>query len=68
MSARNQINILLDEYASGERPQNEVTQDIMSLIEDAYEEGNRDGSHSGYHDGYDDGYDSGFADGGRQNA
>jgi hypothetical protein len=60
MSVRDQIMVLMDEYASGERPQNEVTDDIVLLIDTAYDEGRESGYSSGLDVGFDAGYEDGF--------
>lgn len=50
MSILYKVQVLLDEYASGERPQNEVADDILLLIDTAYDEGYETGNISGYSD------------------
>lgn len=50
MSILYKVQVLLDEYASGERPQNEVADDILLLIDTAYDEGYEEGNINGYSD------------------
>jgi flagellar biosynthesis/type III secretory pathway protein FliH len=54
MNLRPRIEALLYEYASGKRPQNDVTDDILLLINDGWQEGREVGYADGYEDGYSD--------------
>ena len=56
MNVRQQILILLDEYASGERPQNEVADDIVLIVNQEHQKT----WEKGYNDGWADGYDEGI--------
>lgn len=73
MDTRHQVLVLLDEYASGERPRDLVADDIMSLIHHAFRDGEQAGNVAGfeqadvglgeaYEKGYEDGNINGYSD------